>query len=123
MLGALGGNGQALAVASIDSVGRSLLSACRFAFDWDDERFACSNTMGISNLSLSLSHEYHHPHSLQLTNGKEGSKQHFLESIEEADKAPHIHRSTADNRIIVGVMAFKKFYYVHKYYYFEELRT
>jgi hypothetical protein len=39
--------------------------------------------MGISNLSLSLSHEYHHAYSLQLTNGKDGSKQH-LESIEEA---------------------------------------
>jgi hypothetical protein len=40
--------------------------------------------MGISNLSLSLSHEYHHAYSLQLTNGKDGSKQHSLESIEEA---------------------------------------
>jgi hypothetical protein len=38
------------------------LPACGFAFDWDDDGFACSNTMGISNLSLSLSHEYHHHH-------------------------------------------------------------
>jgi hypothetical protein len=37
------------------------------------------------NLSLSLSHEYHHPDSLQLTDGKDdGSKQHFWEGIEEA---------------------------------------
>jgi hypothetical protein len=41
--------------------GRRLLSSCQFAFDSDDERFACSKTMEISNLSLSLSHEYHHP--------------------------------------------------------------
>jgi hypothetical protein len=35
-------------------------------------------TMGISNLSLYLSHEYHHPYSLQLTKGwKDGTKQHF----------------------------------------------
>jgi hypothetical protein len=40
--------------------------------------------MRISNLSLSLSHEYHHPASLQLTKGKGGSKHHFLESIEKA---------------------------------------
>jgi hypothetical protein len=38
-----------------------LLSECRFAFNWDNDGFACSKTMGISNLSLSLSHEYHHP--------------------------------------------------------------
>jgi hypothetical protein len=60
------------------------LSACQVAFDWDDDGFACSKTMEISNLSFSLSHEYHHPDSLQLTNGKEGNKHHFLESIEEA---------------------------------------
>jgi hypothetical protein len=62
------------------------LSACRFVFDRDDDGFACSNTMGISNLSLSLSHEYHHSlsDSLQLTNGKDRSKQHSLCSIEEA---------------------------------------
>jgi hypothetical protein len=46
--------------------------------------FACTKTIEISNLSLSLSHEYIHPGSLQLTNGKEGSTQHFLESMEEA---------------------------------------
>jgi hypothetical protein len=40
--------------------------------------------MGISNLSLSLSHDYHHAYSLQLTNGKDGIKHQFLESIEEA---------------------------------------
>jgi hypothetical protein len=40
--------------------------------------------MGISNLSLSLSHEYHHPDSIKFTNGKDGRKQHFGESIEEA---------------------------------------
>jgi hypothetical protein len=56
-------------------------SACQFAFDWDNDGFACSSSMGISNLSLSQSHEYHHPDSLQLTNGKDGSKQHFLGSI------------------------------------------
>jgi hypothetical protein len=28
----------------------------------DDDGFACRNNMGISNLSLSLSHEYHHHH-------------------------------------------------------------
>jgi hypothetical protein len=65
------------------SVDGSLL-AWWFAFNRDDDRFACSKTMGISNLSLSLSHEYHHPDSLQLTNGKDGSNQHLLESIEEA---------------------------------------
>jgi hypothetical protein len=54
-----------------------LLSACRFAFDWDDDGFACSKTMEVSNLSLSLSHEYRHPDSLQLTNVKDGIKQHF----------------------------------------------
>jgi hypothetical protein len=31
--------------------------------------------MGISNLALSLSHEYHRPNSLLLTNGKDRSKQ------------------------------------------------
>jgi hypothetical protein len=36
------------------------LSSCRFAFDWDDDGFACSKTMEISNLSLSLYYEYHH---------------------------------------------------------------
>jgi hypothetical protein len=61
-----------------------LLSACLFAFDWDDDGFACSKTMEISNLSLSLSHDYHHAYSLELTNGKEGSKQHSLCSTEEA---------------------------------------
>jgi hypothetical protein len=61
-----------------------LLSACLFAFDWDDDGFACSRSMGISNLSLSLSHDYHHAYSLQLTKGKDGIKHHFLESIEEA---------------------------------------
>jgi hypothetical protein len=49
------------------------------AFVWDDEWFACSKTMEISNLSLSLSHEYHHPNSLELTNGKDGTKQHVRE--------------------------------------------
>jgi hypothetical protein len=49
-----------------------LLSACGFAFDWDDDGFGvCSKTMEISNLSLSLSHEYDHPDSLQLSNGKD----------------------------------------------------
>jgi hypothetical protein len=38
----------------------------------------------MSNLSLSLSHEYNHPDTLQLTNRKEGSQQHFLQGIEEA---------------------------------------
>jgi hypothetical protein len=62
---------------------RSFVVGIQFAFHWDDDGFACSNTMGrISNLSLSLSHEYHHPDSLRLTNGKEGSKQHFLETTE-----------------------------------------
>jgi hypothetical protein len=60
------------------------LPACLFAFDWDDDGFACSKTMEISNLSLSLSHDYHHAYSLELTNGKEGSKQHSLRSTEEA---------------------------------------
>jgi hypothetical protein len=32
---------------------------------------------GISNLSLFLSHEYHQADSDQLTNGKDGRKQHF----------------------------------------------
>jgi hypothetical protein len=49
----------------------------------DDDGFACGKRMGISNLSLSLSHEYHQTDSLQLTNKKEGSKQHFKEIIEE----------------------------------------
>jgi hypothetical protein len=40
--------------------------------------------MEISSLSLSLSHDYHHAYSLQLTNGKDGIKHHFLESIKEA---------------------------------------
>jgi hypothetical protein len=60
------------------------LSAYRFAFDWDDDGFTCSNTMGISTLSLSLSHDYHHLDSLQLANGKDGTKQHFWDGIEEA---------------------------------------
>jgi hypothetical protein len=47
-----------------------LLSACLFAFDWDDDGFACSKTMEISNLSRSLSHDYHHAYSLQLRTGK-----------------------------------------------------
>jgi hypothetical protein len=33
-----------------------MLSECGLAFDWDDDGFACSNTMGISKLSLSLYH-------------------------------------------------------------------
>jgi hypothetical protein len=37
-----------------------------------------------SKLSLSQSHDYHHLDSLQLMDRKEGSKQHFLESTEEA---------------------------------------
>jgi hypothetical protein len=53
------------------------LSECLFAFDWDNDGFACSKTMGISNLSLSLSNEYHHRDSLQLANGKDGSKNHY----------------------------------------------
>jgi hypothetical protein len=61
-----------------------LLSACRFAFGWDDVGFSCSSTVAKWNLSLSLSHEYHHPDSLQLTNRKDGSKNHNWESIEEA---------------------------------------
>jgi hypothetical protein len=40
--------------------------------------------MEINNRSLSLSHEYHHPGSLQLTNGKDGINQYFWESIEAA---------------------------------------
>jgi hypothetical protein len=40
----------------------------------------------MSNLSLSLSHEYDHPDTLQLTNRKEGSQQHFLQGIEEAEQ-------------------------------------
>jgi hypothetical protein len=58
--------------------------SCRFAFDWDNDVFACSKTMGISNRSFSLSHEYHHRDSLRLTNGKDRSKQHSLCSVEEA---------------------------------------
>jgi hypothetical protein len=54
-----------------------LLSACSFAFDWDADGFACSKTMGMINLSLSLSHDDHHPDLLLLVKGKEGSKQHF----------------------------------------------
>jgi hypothetical protein len=46
----------------VNLVGR-LLSSCRFAFDSDDERFACSRSMEISNLSLSQSYECHHPGS------------------------------------------------------------
>jgi hypothetical protein len=30
-----------------------------------------------NDLSLSQSHEYHHPDSLQLTNKKDGSKNHY----------------------------------------------
>jgi hypothetical protein len=72
-----------------------IVSICTRSGRW---WFACSKTMmGISNLSLFLSYEYHHPdslnlslllsyeyhhpYSLQLTNGKEGSKQHFWESM------------------------------------------
>jgi hypothetical protein len=55
-----------------------------FAFDWDNVGFSCSNTVAKWNLSLSLPHEYHHPDSLQLTNRKDGSKNHYWESIEEA---------------------------------------
>jgi hypothetical protein len=58
--------------------------SCRFAFDCDDDGFACSNTMGMRNLSFSLSHHYHHADSLQLANGKDRSTHHFLESTEEA---------------------------------------
>jgi hypothetical protein len=47
------------------------------ATDWEDDGFACRYTTGISNFSLSLSHEYHQADSLQLTDGKDGSKQHF----------------------------------------------
>jgi hypothetical protein len=54
-----------------------LLSARQFAFDWGNDGFACSKTMEISNVSLSLSHECHHPESLQLTNVKDGIKQRF----------------------------------------------
>jgi hypothetical protein len=61
------------------------LLACGFLFNWDDDGFACNKTMEISNLSLSQSHEYHHPDSLQLTNSKEGNKHHFLGSIEETN--------------------------------------
>jgi hypothetical protein len=49
----------------------------RFAFDWDDDWFACSKSMQLSNLSLSLSHEYHHPGSLLLATGKDRNKQHY----------------------------------------------
>jgi hypothetical protein len=56
-----------------------LTRRCAFTF-WDDDDglFACSKIMGLSNLSLSLSHEYNHPGSLRLMDGKEGGKQHFL---------------------------------------------
>jgi hypothetical protein len=40
--------------------------------------------LGLSNLSLSLCNEHHYPNSLQLTNGKDATKQHFCEGIEEA---------------------------------------
>jgi hypothetical protein len=62
-----------------------LLLLCQFGFDWEDDGFACSNTMEISNLSLSLSqHENHHPDLLELAIGKGGSKQHFWCSRDEA---------------------------------------
>jgi hypothetical protein len=57
-----------------------LFSLCQFAFDRDNDGFAYSKTMRVSNLSLSLSHKYHHADALQLMNGKEGSKQHFWEN-------------------------------------------
>jgi hypothetical protein len=41
--------------------GRRLLSSCQFAFDWENDGLACSKTMEISNLSLSVCNEYHHP--------------------------------------------------------------
>jgi hypothetical protein len=44
----------------VNLVGR-LLSSCLFAFDSDDDGFSCSNTVAKWNLSLSQSHEYHHP--------------------------------------------------------------
>jgi hypothetical protein len=80
---ALGNLMQRQALIWFCSVDR-LLSACRFAFDWDDDGFSCSNNGAKCNPSCSLSHEYHHPDSLQLTNGKDGSKNHYSERIEEA---------------------------------------
>jgi hypothetical protein len=55
------------------------LSACRFAFDWDDDGFSCSNTVAKGNLSLKK--KYHHPDSLQLTNGKDGGKNQYLVEV------------------------------------------
>jgi hypothetical protein len=53
-------------------------SACGgFAFDWDDDGFSYSNIVAKWSLSLSLSHEYHHAYSHQLTNGKDGIKHHL----------------------------------------------
>jgi hypothetical protein len=86
MLSVLGGNGLAHTVASMDLVlyRGSFVVGMWIAFDWDSEGFSCSNTVAKRNLSIFLSHEYHHAYSLQLRNRKEGSKQHFLGSIEEA---------------------------------------
>jgi hypothetical protein len=47
-----------------------------------DDGFACSNTMGISNLSLSLSHEYHHHHP-DSQMGKKEAKCHVDYVVEE----------------------------------------
>jgi hypothetical protein len=54
------------------------MSACQLAFDGDNDGFACSITMGISNLSLSLSHEYHHLDSLQLNKWESGRQTTLL---------------------------------------------
>jgi hypothetical protein len=60
-----------------------LMVCCQSVFDWyNHDGFAFSKTMGISNLSLSLSHEYHHGDSLQLMNGKDGTKQHSGERVQ-----------------------------------------
>jgi hypothetical protein len=63
----------------VDSIGR-LISACRFAFDCDNDGFACSRSMETSNLSLSQSNEYHHPDSRM---GKKEANCHVNFVVEE----------------------------------------
>jgi hypothetical protein len=44
-------------------ISQSFVVVCQFALDWDYDGFACSESMEIINLLLSLGNEYHHPDS------------------------------------------------------------
>jgi hypothetical protein len=95
------------------------LSACQFAFYWDDDGFSCSYTVANWNLSLSLSHEYHHQDSLELTNRKDGSKYHFLECIEEAYYLVEVMLLCLSLLVVVIVVLARVIWWLHQWHHTE----